>query len=203
MQDCRTGRASIPDRGHGKLGSKYCEHPGLRGAPMNTPSKKLYWIAVRGGAVPHWPIPATVDQMRNAAVHVGERSSKKPSFGAAPRNETSALRWPATRSPRCRAADLPPRCDDGTNQAARHIHCRRRRCARLDPPAHRSAARSGTVGAAGRRVVTLLYFPRRSIVGNEKWPGRRSSTRPPEIVLATARSRRDPTAATGGSQGDR
>jgi hypothetical protein len=39
---------------------------------MNAPSKKLYWIAIRGSAVPHWPIPVTADQMRDSAVHVGE-----------------------------------------------------------------------------------------------------------------------------------
>src|SRR5215813_11348309 len=42
-----------------------------QGAAMNAPSKK-HWIAIRGSAVVHWPIPATADQMRNSAVHVGE-----------------------------------------------------------------------------------------------------------------------------------
>jgi hypothetical protein len=37
---------------------------------VSTPSKKFFWIAVRDSAVPHWPIPATVAEMRNSAIHI-------------------------------------------------------------------------------------------------------------------------------------
>jgi hypothetical protein len=38
---------------------------------MSAPAKKFLWVAVRGSAVPHWPMPATMAEMRNSAVYVG------------------------------------------------------------------------------------------------------------------------------------
>jgi len=39
---------------------------------VSASSETLYWIAVRGNAAPHFPLPVSASAMRNSVVHVGE-----------------------------------------------------------------------------------------------------------------------------------
>jgi hypothetical protein len=65
-------------------------------AAVRKPAPGLYWVAIRGPAVPSWPLPVSVAAMRQATVHVGRNGEQ--TLWLFPSADGEPLELPGVRS---------------------------------------------------------------------------------------------------------